>query len=99
MKRVLAAIMKTYTESLNIKQLIYLNDFLLLGSKDNLNLLVSRLLDSNFMFNLKKCDITPTKKLTYLRVTVDLDSVIKEVTRDKPKSKMLFKVFRSMGFT
>ena len=53
--------------------MIYLDDFLFLGSKDNLNLLVSRLLDSNFMFNLKKCDITPTRGLTYLGVTVDHD--------------------------
>ena len=54
-----------------VKFLVYLDDIILLGSPDNLEKAKTALFASSFLFNLSKCELTPTRVITYLGVTVD----------------------------
>ena len=55
-----------------VKFLVYLDDIILLGSPDNLEKAKTALFASPFLFNLAKCELTSTRVITYLGVTVDL---------------------------
>ena len=82
MQRVMHAIIKTFVKDLDIRFLIYLDDFLFLGSKLDLTILIDRLKASDFMFNDAKCILSPTRKLQYLGVNINLDSKSVSLTED-----------------
>ena len=72
MQRVMYSIVQSYVKDLNVKFLVYLDDFLFLGSKPDLKLVVDRLMNSNLLFNEPKCIMSPTKELQYLGVNINL---------------------------
>ena len=73
MQRVMQALIKTFAKDLDVKFLIYL-DFLFLGSEADLAIVVERLKASDFIFNLNKCILTPTKTLQYVGVNTNPSS-------------------------
>ena len=66
------SIISSLLKNINVKFLVSLDDIILLGSPMNLEKAKTILFASSFMFNLSKCELTPTKVITYLGVTVDL---------------------------
>ena len=74
MQRVMCSIIQSYVKDIDVKFLVYLDDFLFLGSKPNLELVISRLMNSNLLFNEPKCILSPTKQLQYLGVNINLNN-------------------------
>ena len=74
MQRVMSSILKTMLANINVKYLVYLDDILLLGSPKELEKAKIVLLASSFLFNEEKCDLKPTRILTYLGVVIDLEN-------------------------
>ena len=82
MQRVMHAIIKTLIIRLDVKFLVYLDDFLFLGSKPDLLLVIEKLKTSEFMFNLTKYNLIPTKCLQYLGVNINLNRNTVALTKD-----------------
>ena len=71
MQRVTNSILQTMLKHINVKILIYLDDILLVGTPKDLESAKLVLLASSFLFNEEKCELQPTKKLTYLGIVID----------------------------
>jgi hypothetical protein len=61
-------------QDLGVKVLVYLDDILILGNKNDLNKAKLIILASDFNFNKQKCHLTPTRRLTYLGIEINLDN-------------------------
>ena len=72
MQRTMEGILGTLLHNISVKFLVYLDDIILLGSPRDLEWAKTVLFTSSFLFNLSKCELTPTRVITYLGVTVDL---------------------------
>ena len=66
---------------LTVKFLIYLDDILLMRSKEILERAKLILLASAFLFNEEKCVLTPTCLITYLGVIIHLDREVLSLTK------------------
>ena len=82
MQRVMNNVVATLLKNVPVKILIYLDDILLLGAPSDLEKAKTILFASSYLFNLSKCDLKPTRKLTYLGVTIDLDNKTLNLTKN-----------------
>ena len=82
MQRVMVNVVNKILEYVNVKIMIYLDDILLMGQPDQLEKAKTILFASSFLFNLDKCNLTPTKCLTYLGVIVDLTQKTLALTKN-----------------
>ena len=94
MQRVMNSILRTMLININVKILVYLDDILLLGSPKELEKAKLVLLASSFLFNEEKCELTPTRVLTYLGVVIDLENQRLNLTKKfvKKITKELIKI-------
>ena len=91
MQRVMNSLLQTMLKNINVKILVYLDDILLLGTPRELESAKLILLASSFLFNEEKCELTPTRKLTYLGVVINL-----EVQRLNLTKKFVTKVVKEL---
>ena len=82
MQRVMNSVINKMLEHVKIKIMIYLDDILLMGQPNELEKAKVILFASSFLFNLSKCDLNPTKCLTYLGVKVDLTQKTLALTKN-----------------
>lgn len=82
MQRVMTNVLNKMLNCINVRIMIYLDDVLLLGQPDQLEKAKTILFASSFLFNLEKCDLQPTKCLTYLGVKIDLTQKTLTLTKN-----------------
>ena len=73
MQRVMVNITRCLLGGLGVRSLVYLDDILLIGRRDQLLEALHRFQTSNLLINARKSTLIPTRRLTYLGVVVDLD--------------------------
>ena len=68
-------------KNVTVKIIIYLEEILLFGQPQELEKAKLILLASSFLFNEDKCELIPSRVLTYLGVVIDLDRQMLNLTK------------------
>ena len=70
----------SYLRSLNVRFLLYVDDFLLLGPKEtlslNIELVIETLIDLGWKINYEKSCLTPSDTIEYLGLTIKIEMMV-----------------------
>ena len=97
MQRVMEGILLSLLKNIPVKFLVYLDDIVLMGGEEDLERGKTVLLASSFLFNLPKCDLVPSRIITYLGVKIDLDHETFALTKNFV-SKVVMEMIRVTKF-